>query len=96
MAVGGVTYVSPVRGITILLIVSHFMEVILVQLPHKACKVAVLEVLGKDGLGELFILWAQCQRRLQLRGVVWLLGQAAYLQDYKAFPVGAPSDYGIV
>lgn len=34
----------------------HFVEVVLIQLPHEAGKVAVLEVFREDVLGELLVL----------------------------------------
>jgi hypothetical protein len=34
----------------------HFVEIILVELPDEARKVAMFEVLGKDVLGKLFVL----------------------------------------
>ncbi len=34
----------------------YFMEVVLVQLPHEACEVAVLEVFGEDRLCEFLVL----------------------------------------
>ena len=40
----GTTYVFAVRRVSVLLVVSDFVEVILVQLPDEARKVAVLEV----------------------------------------------------
>lgn len=53
----GSTYPWAVRGLTgILVIMSNFVEIVLVQLPYKACKVAMLEVFGQDGLSEPFIL----------------------------------------
>lgn len=36
---------------------AHFVEVVFVQLAHEAREVAVLEVLGKDVLGELLVLY---------------------------------------
>jgi hypothetical protein len=39
------TYVFPIRRVAILLVVSDFVKVVFIQLPHKARKVAVLEVL---------------------------------------------------
>jgi hypothetical protein len=53
------TYPRPVRRLPVLfIIVPHFVEVVLVKLSHKTRKVAVFEVLGKDMLGELFVLCA--------------------------------------
>jgi hypothetical protein len=51
------TYVGAVRGGDALVgVVADFVEVILVQLADEAGEVAVLEVLGEDVLGELFVL----------------------------------------
>lgn len=47
---------------TLFIVVSHFMEVILVELAHEAGKVAMLEMFGQDRLGEPLIL-----RRGQLK-----------------------------
>lgn len=53
----GWTYPWAVRGLTsVLVIMSHFVEIVLVQLPYKACKIAMLEVFGQDGFGKPFIL----------------------------------------
>ena len=41
---------------TLFIVVSHLVEVILVELAHKAGEVAVFEMFGKDRLGEPFIL----------------------------------------
>ncbi len=51
------TYSCTVRRLPILLItMPYFMEVVLVQLPHEACEVAVLEVFGEDRLCEFLVL----------------------------------------
>ena len=44
------------RGSTLLVVVSDFMEVVLVQLAHKAGEVAVLEMFGEYGFGESLVL----------------------------------------
>lgn len=41
------------------IILPDFMEIVFIQLPYKAGKVAVLEVLRKNRLGKLFVLFAQ-------------------------------------
>ena len=41
---------------TLFIVVSHFVEIILVELAHEAGKVAVFEMFGKDGFGKSFIL----------------------------------------
>lgn len=52
------TYPWPIwTGVTVLIIVSHFVKVVLVELAHKAGKVAVLEVFGEDVFGEFLILY---------------------------------------
>ena len=38
------------------IVMSHLVEVILVELAHEAGKIAMLEVFGQDRLGEPFIL----------------------------------------
>ena len=38
------------------IVMSHLVEVILVELAHEAGKIAMLEMFGQDGLGEPFIL----------------------------------------
>lgn len=37
-------------------VVSDLMEIVLIELSNKTCKVAMLEVFGEDGFGESFIL----------------------------------------
>ena len=51
------TYVSPIGGFSVFFTMSYFVKIILVQLSHKASKVAMLEVLGQDGLRKLLILF---------------------------------------
>lgn len=52
-----VAYIRTIWGLPILLVIlTNFMEIVLVQLTDKTRKVAVLEVSGKDGLGEFFAL----------------------------------------
>lgn len=54
---GGCSNARAILRLTILLIiVSHFVKVVLVQLANETGEVAVLEVLGKDVFGELLIL----------------------------------------
>lgn len=50
------TYVFSVRRLAVLLIVSNFVEVVLVELPHKTSKVAVLEVLRQYRFREFLVL----------------------------------------
>ena len=40
------THISSVWRFATFLIVPHFVKIVLVQLPYKACEVAVLEVFG--------------------------------------------------
>lgn len=47
---------------TLFIVVSHLVEVILVELAHEAGEVAVFEVFRKDGLGEPFILRRESAR----------------------------------
>ena len=82
-------YTGPVwRLPAIFVVMSHFMEVILVELPYEACEVAVLEVLGQDRLCESFVLrrrsiscWISC----------FLYGNPRYLEDHKASTIISPS-----
>ena len=54
------TYPGAVRRLSVLFItVPNLVEVVLVQLADEACKIAMLEVLRKNGLGESFILSAE-------------------------------------
>ena len=46
------------RSAALLIIVSHFVEVVLVQLAHEAGEVAVLEVLRQDVFREFLVLRA--------------------------------------
>ena len=41
---------------SVLVALSHLVEIILVELADEAREIAVLEMLGEDGLGELLIL----------------------------------------
>lgn len=60
----------PVLGLRILfVVVSHFVEVVFVQLPYKTCKVAVFEVLWEYVLCEFLVLGccvSCCARRSRL------------------------------
>ena len=52
------TYTGSIRTCrAIFIVVSHFVEIVFVELPYKARKVAVLEVLGEDVFGKLFVLF---------------------------------------
>ena len=50
------------RSAALLIVVSHFVEVVLVQLAHETGEVAVLEVLRQNVLGEFLVLrkFSQC------------------------------------
>lgn len=49
-----------VRRLAVLFVIlANFVEIVFVQLAHEAGKVAMLEVLGQDGLGEFLALDAQ-------------------------------------
>ena len=51
------THPCSVRTCAVVFIVqSYFVEIVLVELPHKTCEVAVLEVFREDVLGELLVL----------------------------------------
>lgn len=69
------------------------MKVILVELAYETGKVAVFEMLGKDGLGELLVLpseiWLECaDDNIDLKR-----GSATYLQHHKAVAfVSPPND----
>ena len=53
----GPAYPRSVRRLaTFLVVVPYFVEVILIQLSHKAGKVAMLEVFRKNGFGEPLVL----------------------------------------
>lgn len=52
----GTTYIPTIWRLATLLIMPDFVEVILIQLPNKAGKVAVLKVFWKNGFRELFVL----------------------------------------
>lgn len=49
---------------TLFIVVSHLVEVVLVELAHKAGEVAMLEMFGKDRLGESFILRRESARAI--------------------------------
>ena len=41
---------------TLFIVVSHLVEVVLVELAHEAGEVAMFEMFGEDRLGESFVL----------------------------------------
>lgn len=53
---GDDTNLGTVRRLAILLILPDFVEIILVELPNKAGKVAVLEMFRQYGLREFLVL----------------------------------------
>ena len=53
------TYVATIRRFAVLLVVPDFVEVIFVELSDEAGKVAVLEVLRQNCLGEFLVLFSQ-------------------------------------
>lgn len=56
-ASNGPTYPGSVRRLaTLLVVVPDFVEVIFIQLSHKAGKIAMFEVFRKNGLGEALVL----------------------------------------
>ena len=56
-AAAGLTYPSTIGGLpAILIVVSHFVEVVFIQLADEAGKIAVFEVFGQDGFGESLVL----------------------------------------
>jgi hypothetical protein len=83
------TYSGTVWRLPVLVILSDFVEVVLVELSHKAGKVAVLEVFGQDRLRKLLVLSSLSAPAL--RGLRALL--LAHLQDDEAVAFVAPSDY---
>lgn len=57
IAMGGQAYPCSIRARTaVLVVMPHFVKIIFVQLPYKACKVAVLKVLWEYVFCEFFIL----------------------------------------
>ena len=62
---------------------SHFVEVVFVQLTHEAGKVGMFEVFGKDVLGEAFVL--------RLSDMSWETSQDAYLKHHKTIAFVAPA-----
>lgn len=88
------TYVLSVwRLATILVILSDFVKIVLVELAHKTGKVAMLEMFGQDGLGEFFTLntakSVECDRRFSFFFL-------PYLQDDEAVPFVSPAhDRGV-
>jgi hypothetical protein len=65
----------------------YFMEVIFIQLPHKTCEVAVLEVLGEDMLGEFLILHKGQKRYLVYQRLFKL---RTYLKNDEAVALVSP------
>ena len=84
-----ITYTGAIWGLSAVLVgVSHFVEVILVELPDEAREVAVLEVFGQDGLCESFVL----RGRLISRWISsFLFGDRPHLENHKASTVVTPS-----
>lgn len=50
------TYIGTVGRRATIICLSHFMEIVLIQLSNKTCHIAVFKVLGKDGASEFLIL----------------------------------------
>lgn len=51
------SYARPVRRVpTLFVVVPHFVEIVLVELAHKAREVAMLEVFWENRFGESFVL----------------------------------------
>ena len=67
------------------IVVPDFVEVIFIELPNKAGKVAMLEVFREDGLGEAFILDEPSEP------VGAPSNKKAHLQHDKAFLIVTPS-----
>lgn len=50
-------YILSVRRLAVLLVIlTDFVEIVFVQLAHETGEIAVFEMLGQDGLGELLAL----------------------------------------
>lgn len=53
----GVAYILSVRRLaTLLVVLPDLVKIVFIELAHKTGKIAVLEMLGQDGLGELLAL----------------------------------------
>ena len=65
------------------------MKVVLVELSNETCEIAVLEMLGKDGFRESFILSSGSASARSFQSSHIALN--AYLEDYEAVVVVAPS-----
>ena len=61
------------------------MEVVFVELPYKTCEVAMLEMLGKDMLGEFLVLLFRQWLSIRSRSVM------GYLEDHEAIALISPS-----
>jgi len=72
----------------LLVIVSHFMEVIFVQLAYEACEIAMLEVFRQDGFGEPLVLRDVSGATIEAS----LLRTESHLEYYKASSIVAPAD----
>ena len=70
---------------TLFIIVSHLVEIVLVELAHEAGEIAVFEMFGQDGLGESFIL-----RGGSARVVDGGLSVFSHFEYYKASAIVAP------
>ena len=90
LTLGRRTYILSVwRLATLLVILADFVEIVLVELAHKAGKIAVLEMFGQDGLGEFLTLHpaesVECDRR------IFFFFLATYLQDDETVPFVPPA-----
>lgn len=75
------------RWAVVLVVLPDLVEVIFVQLPDKARKVAVLEVFWEDQLGEFLVLplvSVSC-------GGMWCQPSIAHLQNHKALSAFSPA-----
>lgn len=53
------------RCASFFIVLPHFVEVVFIQLPHEARKIAVFEMLGKDGFCEFLVLrWSKVNMML--------------------------------
>lgn len=85
-------YILPIRRLSILLVVlADLVEIVLVELAHKTGEVAVLEMLGQDGLGEFLALDGRGVSSVQFGGIAQHNTTGALPRARQSYPRHHPS-----
>lgn len=89
-------YVLSIRRLAVFLIIlANFVEIVFVELAHETGKVAVFEVFGEYGLGELLALnLREPSQRKSMRP--HNATERSYLENHEAIPFITPAYYGRV